>query len=336
LSVSTSQLDRKPMVVIDAGIATEDNLVMLKSKGFNYLCVTRSKLKNYILCNENTPARQISDRKGNLIEIQMVKPEIKKSKNQADVEEVLNSQGGDCDGKQEDSFLYVRSEQKGQKEASMENRFSQRLEEELENLSNGLSKKGTTKKLEKVCERLGRIKERYAYAAKFYTIEVLSADDLATKITWTKKDNKPSEYQGVYFLRSSKQDLKEEDMWTIYNTLTEIEATFRILKTDLSLRPVHHQSDANCEAHLFLGVLAYAVVATIRYQLKQKGINDGWSNIMRKMSTQKRVITTMTNNKNQRIFITTCSKPIHDATLIYDALGFKHAPFQRKKFVLPE
>ena len=34
----------------------------------------------------------------------------------------------------------------------------------------------------------------------------------------------------------------------------EIEATFRILKTDLSLRPVHHQSDANCEAHLFLGV----------------------------------------------------------------------------------
>jgi transposase len=54
----------------------------------------------------------------------------------------------------------------------------------------------------------------------------------------------------------------------IYNTLTQIEATFRTLKTDLAIRPVHHQKDQNTEAHIFLGVLAYQVVATIRHQLK--------------------------------------------------------------------
>jgi len=109
-----------------------------------------------------------------------------------------------------------------------------------------------------------------------------------------------------------------------------------VLKTDLSLRPVHHQNDKNCEAHLFLGVLAYSIVATVRHQLKQKEIRDSWSTIVRKMNTQKRVITSMKNDKNHRILITTCSKPVHGATLIYEALGFKKAPFVRKKAVFPE
>jgi transposase len=78
----------------------------------------------------------------------------------------------------------------------------------------------------------------------------------------------------VYFIRTSLLGQDESTIWTIYNTLTGIEATFRVLKTDLSLRPVYHQSDNNIEACLFFGFLAYQMVATIRYQLKNKGIND--------------------------------------------------------------
>ena len=76
--------------------------------------------------------------------------------------------------------MYVRSVQKAKKEASMASHFSLRFEEELDNLSGGLSKKGTTKKLEKVWERIGRIKERYPSANKFYAIDVQSKDDRAT------------------------------------------------------------------------------------------------------------------------------------------------------------
>ena len=76
--------------------------------------------------------------------------------------------------------MYVRSVQKAKKEASMSSHFSLRFEEELDNLSGGLSKKGTTKKLEKVWERIGKIKERYSSANKFYAIDVQSKDDRAT------------------------------------------------------------------------------------------------------------------------------------------------------------
>ena len=73
---------------------------------------------------------------------------------------------------------------------------------------------------------------------------------------------------------------KEDEIWQIYNTLTEIEATFRVLKTDLHLRPIYHQKDKSSDAHIFLGILAYTLVNTIRYQLKQKDINYDWKNIV--------------------------------------------------------
>ena len=308
------------MVVIDAGIATEDNLLMLKAAGFNYLCVTRAKLKSYETVSESGIV-QLKDKNDNPIEVKFVKPEHKKEGEESE---------------SSDTFLFVRSEMKAKKEASMESRFYDKMEEELKALRDGLTKKGATKKIDKVFERLGRIKERYAYAAKFYEISVQEENGVAIELTWERKEIKPKDYQGIYFLRCSKNDLKEKDLWQIYNSLTEIEATFRILKSDLSLRPVHHQNDLDTEAHLFLGVLAYALVATLRYQLKQKGNHDSWQTIVRKMNTQKRVLTTIKNRKNEKISMVTCSKPIVAASLIYEMLGYKKMPFTRKKFVLPE
>jgi transposase len=310
LSSATSQQDRKPLVVMDAGIATDDNLKMLKEKGYSYLCVTRSKLKEYKLVNADQPPIKLYDRRENLIEVQRIEKE--------------NSQ---------DAFLYVRSGQKAIKEASMSTHFSERFEAELDALSSGLAKKRATKKTEKIWERIGRIKERYPGANKLYTIDVESKEDKAICIKWSKKTTTIKATDGVYFLRCSQLDLDEKALWNIYNTLTEIEATFRTLKTDLSLRPVYHKSDTNSEAHIFLGVVAYSIVATIRYQLKQKNIHHSWSTIVRKMNTQKIVTTSMMNEKEKKILIKTCSNPTPDVVEIYKALNYKPRPFTRKKFV---
>ena len=313
LSAATSGQDRKPLVVIDSGISTNDNLKMLKEKGYEYLCVTRTKLKEYNLLTKDQQPIKLYDKRDNLIEVQRIEKE--------------NNQ---------DAFLYVRSVQKAKKEASMSNHFSHRFEEELDNLSGGLSKKGTTKKLEKVWERIGRIKERYPSTNKFYTIDVQSKDDTATRVQWNRKNTEIKNTDGVYFLRCSQTELDEKSLWNIYNTLTEIEATFRTLKTDLSLRPVYHQRDINSESHIFLGILAYSIVAAIRYQLKQKNIHHDWSNIVRKMNTQKNVTTAMINEKGKKILIKTCSNPTPDVVQIYDALNYKKRPFTRIKFVFPK
>lgn len=313
LSASTSTTGRKPIVVIDAGISTEDNLKMLKSEGYDYLCVTRSKLRDYKLNTEEQDTIKLYDKKGNEIEVcQIEKPESS------------------------DKYLYVKSAQKAVKEVSMDEHFSQRFEEELNNAHAALHKPKGTKKIEKVWRRIGRIQERYPSANKHYEIKVTEEDGKATSITYSKKHLQSRKHHGVYFLRTNVEGLDEKQFWYIYNTLTEIEATFRVLKTDLQLRPVFHKNDIYSEAHIFLGILAYTLVNTIRYQLKQKKIKHDWRNIVRIMNTQKIVTTTMNTDKADKLVIRSCSKPSVACNEIYAALNYKLRPFYRKNIVLPE
>ena len=238
----------------------------------------------------------------------------------------------------EDTYMYVHSQQKGVKEQSMNDHFCQRYEEELDKIGAALHKKGGTKKYEKVWERIGRLKERYPTANKHYHIEVIpdQHQKSAIEIRWKRTQVNPKEGEGVYFIRTSLSESDEKTLWTIYNTLTEIEATFRVLKTDLSLRPVFHKNDENIESHLFLGLLAYQVVATIRYQLKQKGIHYDWRNVVRIMNTQKEVTSLIETKNGKTIILKKCSTPKVETKRIYDALNFEHNPYFMKKSVVPE
>ena len=313
LSERTSTSGRKPTVVIDAGIAIEGNLDMLKSEGYPYVCVNRSKLKDYK--SVGSEIIKISDKRENPIEIRWVeKP----------------------DDTNEDRYLYVRSEMKAVKEASMDEHFSERYEEELTNLAASIHKKGGTKKHEKVMERIGRIKERYSTANKHYEIKITAKDGIATEINWSRKPQKSSPNEGIYFLRTSLKQSDEKELWTIYNTIREIEEAFRILKTDLKLRPNFHKRDQRAIAHINLAVLAYMVLNTIRYRLKSKGIHHDWTNIVRIMNTQIVATVTMTRRDNKQVNIRTCSVPATEALEIYSAMGYRHMPFYRKIFVLPE
>lgn len=123
-------------------------------------------------------------------------------------------------------------------------------------------------------------------------------------------------------------------LWDSYNTLREIENTFRILKTDLDMRPIFHQKDDSTMAHLHLAILAYWVVNTIRHQLKEKGINHQWNEIVRLMNTQKAVTTTAQNNCEQIIQIRRGSEPNDKVKLIYQMLNYKSIPFKTKKVVV--
>jgi len=128
--------------------------------------------------------------------------------------------------------------------------------------------------------------------------------------------------------------LDEHTFWAIYNLIREIEYTFRVLKTDLDLRPIYHKTDDASMTRLNLGLLAYWSVATIRYQLKQSGINSDWREIVRKMNTQKYVTTSIENISQQTIPIRQCTEPTKEVKEIYDKLKYKYQPFARKKSVV--
>jgi transposase len=308
----TSYSNRKPVVVMDAGIATEGNIKMLKAKSYQYLCVARSNLKKYQADTESTPV-VITDKRKNPIELLKVK----------------------CEN-DNDHYLWVKSHAKALKENSMNGLLAQRFEEGILNINAGTDKKGGTKKLDKVHQRIGRLKQKYPSVHKYYDIVVTdNGQGVATCVSCThKKGEDPEKKAGIYFLRTSLDEKDEKTLWFIYNVIREIESTFRVLKTDLDLRPIYHKTDDATVAHLHLGLLAYWLVSTIRYQLKQQGYNSDWREIKRKMSTQKCVTTSITNIENQVISVRKCTDPTKEAKKIYDTLGFKHAPFYRKKSVV--
>ena len=312
LSSRGSFTPKKPMVVMDAGIASEENLLMLRNKGYDYLCVARGKFKDYVAVKNDTQPVAITDKRRSPIELTMIE-----------------QQGID------DTLLFVRSEKKAKKEVSMHEKFTTHFEEGLKQVMFGIQNKGGTKKLAKVWERIGRLKERYPSAHRFYDIQVASENGIVTKLEWKKITPVSRKEEGVYFLRTSVKQVDEKGFWDIYNTIREIEAVFRTLKTDLKMRPVFHKTDENSIAHLNLAVLAYQMVHTIRYQLKAKGINHDWTHIVRIMNTQKAATVTMKDKNDQKIFIRKCTTPEPKAAEIYNALGYKHYPFF-KKSVLPE
>jgi transposase len=303
----------KPLIVIDAGISSQDNLDWLRGKGYDYLCISRSRVKNFKTAKEEGKAVVITDKRGSPIEMLLISEE-----------------GSD------DTLLYVRSERKARKELSMHEHFTTHFEEGLRQIQFGMQRKGGTKKTEKVWERIGRLKQKYPSAHRFYKINVESdKKNIVTNLTWEKIIPVTRKQEGIYFLRTSLKEIDENTFWLIYNTIREIEASFRVLKADLRMRPVFHQSDYSMMAHLNLAVIAYQLVNTIRHQLKAKGIHHNWSNLVRIMNSQKAVTATMLDKQGRKILIRKCSKPEAQVKEIYDALRYKYYPFIRKS-VLPE
>ena len=313
MSERTSAPGRKPVVVLDAGIATEKNLELLSSRGYDYMCVSRSGMGKYEV---DTTARPtvVKDAKGQEISLQRVlMPESA------------------------DTWMRVHSPAKALKEQGMNGRFSQNFEQGLDQLKHSLAKKGGVKKRDLIHERIGRLKAKYASIHKHYEIEVKTDEknkERASEIIWTRKPV-ASPNEGYYLLRTTLKEKDEETKWKIYNTIREIEATFRVLKTDLDLRPIYHKTDGAAQAHLHLGLLAYWIVNTVRHQLKQKGIKSQWKDIVRTMNTQKAVTTTMDDKYGRKLHIRQTSKPDAKASEIYTALRYKKNPFAKRKSVVP-
>jgi hypothetical protein len=316
LRLATSESEKKAIVVMDAGIATSDNLRMLEEKGYKYVCVKRGKLKDYSIAEDSNPV-VVLDNKGREIELRKAETENER-----------------------EYYLKVTSPGKAMTEASMTGLFFSRFEEGLQSISSSLSRKGGTKKYDKVCERIGRLKEKYPSVNRMFDINIEKDDkDVCTAITWSinrKVSQAKEEATGVYFLQSNIEEAAEKPIWIIYNCIRNIESSFRCLKTDLDLRPVFHKTDEAAEAHLYLGLLAYQVVNTIRHKLKAHGIHSSWKEINRIMKTQKCVTTTIENDKEQIISMRRCSEPNDRVRLIYDSTGYRYAPFIRKKSVVPK
>jgi len=112
--------------------------------------------------------------------------------------------------------------------------------------------------------RIGRLKEKYKQIARYYQIEVEEKNALTSRITWKYlQDQSDQRFSGSYFLRTDRFDLSEKEIWSIYSMLTQLEDSFRTLKTDLQLRPVFHQKENRSDAHIFITLLIICCTAFV-------------------------------------------------------------------------
>ena len=302
--------EEKVLVVVDAGIATEANLQLLKDSGYNYLCVSRSKLKDYTLKDEGRKVTVLDSRRRPIT-----------------LAEVTHEPEGDY-------YLQVNSPAKSMTESSMNRQWRERFEAELLKARRALSTKGGVKTYEKVVERIGRAMEKYPSVSKYYQIEYVRSEanpnhmgDIRWQITLSE-DTQEKRF-GTYFLRTNVPTLDEKSTWEYYNLIREIETSNRQLKTDLNLRPIYHQKDESADAHLFFGLLAYWIVNTIRYKLKLQGITHYWTELKRILSTQKAITTEGTNALEEHVTLRMCSEPTNKAAEIYRLLRYNPTPFRR-------
>jgi transposase len=299
---------QKPVVVMDAGIATQDNIDWLNKHQYPYLVVSRKKHREF-------------DESESTIVKQDAECTVK-------VQKVIDDETGE-------TLLYCHSSQREKKEQAIGTLFSKRFEDALQHLSDGLTIKRRLKKYDRVVEKIGRLKQQFSKAAKLFTVTVTKDDKSgnAAKITWQRKPapDTTDTYPGVYCLRTSQTGWDESRLWKTYTMLTDLEAVFRSLKSELGLRPIHHQIAKRVSGHLFITVLAYHLVHTIRFRLKQMNNHSSWSSLRKILSTQSRVTVSMQCKNGGTVHVRKSTRPEPNQQEIYSALGLKSHPGQAIK-----
>ena len=289
----------KPTVVMDAGIASQENLDMLNEQGFSYLVVSKSRPKNV--------------------------PEYEFTQVKQGVNVQTFQQGNEV-------FLHCWSEGKTQKERAIVHKAQTKMEKELAYLREGLGLKGRLKNYDKVLERIGRLRKQYSRVSKGFDIQVKKEGEHAVDITWTFDEQRLSKpYDGTYFLRTDRKDLSEKQIWQTYIMLTTVEDAFRNLKSELGLRPNYHHRSDRIEGHIFITMLAYHLLQWIQYHLYKAGLQHRWNTIHAQLDTHRILTSSLPLEGSGVAHIRHCTTATQQQSQIYAAMGIRSTPSSPKK-----
>jgi len=298
-------------IAFDAGIASDENIEIIKDKQLKYIAVSRRR---------SYPENFWSG---------CIEKDLKLYDKKTALTVKLVKQDGEA-------WLHCHSELKEAKEKAILEKKLDKFEQELKKIQDGLEKKGTRKKYRNIIERIGRIKERYGVGS-LYDIEIQEIEGKVTKIEYHKNPRGKAKQQktGNYILRTNRLDLTEEEISKIHRSLTTVEDSFRSMKSHLGLRPIHHKRDDTTTAHIFISVIAYHILAGILKRLSQNGIHYNWNTIRNILSSHVRVTTTFKTEDDTTINVRNSTTPTIRQQEIYDALGIKKQPLRKVKIRTP-
>lgn len=308
--------------VMDRGIATRENITLLQEKGYAYIVVERRPVhKAYE--REFAQARETFER----IDHRERKEEAVYARKVMVADDVAH--------------VLCLSEGKAQKERAIDQLKEGRFLEDVERLQTSV-RKGNIVLVQKVLQRVGRLKEKYPSIARYYDVEVVAEESgrRATDVACTKRSirEERSTLTGCYVMEAygSHAVLSSAEIWQLYMTLHRVEDAFRALKTDLGIRPVYHQTAERTQAHLFISVLAYHLLAVVERQLREHEDTRRWQTICKELGTHQRSTVVVTDDQDRVHHIRVSGKPeavhrdIYKKLSITDPLQRSHRTVERR------
>jgi len=226
-------------------------------------------------------------------------------------------------------LLLCISAARAEKDRAIREKQEGRLLAALRDLSESVqkaTKKGKPMVDEALGERIGRLRERYTRAARYYTIS--REDGVLTWALKTEQHSRAQQLDGAYFLRTSNKALGAEEIWRTYITLTRIESAFRDLKGTLDMRPIHHRKEMRVETHIFLCILAYHLQAAIEHTLQQAGDSTSWETLREELTTHQVATITLPTTDGKTLAIRKAGIPDRRVREIYRLLALDAEPMK--------
>ena len=232
--------------VFDRGVVSEENLAAIRKRDGQYLVGTpRSQMKRF--------------------EAELLKDGWVQVRPEVEVKQVAIPQG-------EETYILCRTAGRKEKEKAIRNRFSTRMEDALQRLQKTIAT-GRLKDRHKMERRLGKIQARHPSVNDLYEV---SLRDTAGRRPFVLADERgPQDLargtrRRLLCCAPTSGPRRPKSLWAKYMQLTEAEASFRALKSELSIRPLFHQLEPRVKAHVMVAFLGYALWVTLKHLLKRR------------------------------------------------------------------
>jgi transposase len=231
--------------VLDRGIVSEENLAAIRQRGGQYLVGTpRSQMKQF--------------------EAELLKEDWTRVRPEVEIKKISIPQG-------EETYILCRTAGRKEKEQAIRSRFSTSMEKALNSLQKTIAE-GRLKDRNKMERRLGKIEARHPSVNDLYDVSLRQTNE-GVRLFWQIREDRKNwrtAREGAYLLRTNLQADTAEELWSKYMQLTEAEASFRALKSELSIRPLFHQLEPRVKAHVMVAFLGYALWVTLKHLLQRR------------------------------------------------------------------
>lgn len=258
-------------VVVDRGMAFDDNLAEIRSRRLHYVVATRQDERNDWLTEfEDLDGFQEVHREPSPRNPNQKKTRVRVKR---------------CEGNGETMVLCL-SDGRQTKDRAIREKHEQRLLTDIDKLRRRIAN-GRLVDPMKIGEAIGRLRERYPRVARYYRMQY----DAEQKLLQVRRDEQryavAQELDGAYMLRTDRDDLSADEAWRIYTALTRAEAAFRAMKSPLAERPIFHHLTHRVETHIFLCVLAYHLLVAIENTLRDRSKHTSWATVRDALSSHQ-------------------------------------------------